>query len=160
VEANACALPFEDASFDRVLCIEAMFHFPSRQRFFQEVTRVLRPGGVFVASDIRLRTERIAALGISRAEVEAALPRGFGPWPDLWNREGDDEALASSAGLILTRRFDATAQTRPSQRFTAPPSLDPPDGDHHPMLVAAVMLRRLHEADGVSYDYLRFEKAG
>ena len=32
--ADACSLPFPDASVDRVLCIEAMFHFGSRREFF------------------------------------------------------------------------------------------------------------------------------
>ena len=38
VEADGCAdLPFQNETFDRVLCIEAIFHFPSRLRFFREV---------------------------------------------------------------------------------------------------------------------------
>ena len=32
VEADACQLPFEDNSFDRVLAVECIFHFPSRER--------------------------------------------------------------------------------------------------------------------------------
>src|SRR5438034_5931485 len=44
-EADACALPFPDASFDRVLAVECIFHFPSRLRFLKEAARVLKPGG-------------------------------------------------------------------------------------------------------------------
>ena len=44
IEGDACVLPFEDNSFDRVLAVECVFHFPSRQQFFQEVHLVLQPG--------------------------------------------------------------------------------------------------------------------
>ncbi|MGZ4147079.1 MAG: class I SAM-dependent methyltransferase [Actinomycetota bacterium] len=52
VNGDATRLPFADASFDGVICVEAAFHFPSRARFFAETLRVLRPGGVLTMSDI------------------------------------------------------------------------------------------------------------
>jgi len=52
VNADATRLPFADASFDGLICVEAAFHFPSRARFFAEALRVLRPGGVLTMSDI------------------------------------------------------------------------------------------------------------
>ena len=51
VQGDACRLPFADASFDRVLAVECIFHFPSRDDFFREVRRVLRPGGTLTLSD-------------------------------------------------------------------------------------------------------------
>lgn len=51
VEADACELPFEDNSFDRVLAVECIFHFPSRERFLAEAARVLKPGGYLAVSD-------------------------------------------------------------------------------------------------------------
>ena len=51
VEADACQLPFEDNSFDRVLAVECIFHFPSRERFLAEAARVLKPGGCLAVSD-------------------------------------------------------------------------------------------------------------
>ena len=52
VNADATRLPIRDASIDGVISVEAAFHFPSRARFFAEVVRVLRPGGVLSMSDI------------------------------------------------------------------------------------------------------------
>ncbi len=51
VEGDACALPFEDNTFDRVLAVECIFHFPSRERFIAEAARVLKPGGYLAVSD-------------------------------------------------------------------------------------------------------------
>lgn len=51
IEADACALPFEDNSFDRVLAVECIFHFPSREKFLAEAARVLKPGGYLAVSD-------------------------------------------------------------------------------------------------------------
>jgi SAM-dependent methyltransferase len=45
VRASAEMLPWRDASFDRVFCVNALHHFADRQRFFAEARRVLRPGG-------------------------------------------------------------------------------------------------------------------
>lgn len=43
-------LPFEDASFDTVVCSEVMEHLHWPDRAVGEIARVLRPGGLFVGS--------------------------------------------------------------------------------------------------------------
>jgi SAM-dependent methyltransferase len=44
-------LPFADASFDIVFSKDAMVHIPDKDAIFAEIFRVLRPGGIFAASD-------------------------------------------------------------------------------------------------------------
>ncbi|HKQ19565.1 MAG TPA: methyltransferase domain-containing protein [Candidatus Eisenbacteria bacterium] len=50
-EADAMALPFEDASFDLVTCRVAPHHFPDCARFVRESARVARPGGIVAVID-------------------------------------------------------------------------------------------------------------
>ncbi len=50
VEADAQALPFLDASFDRILLTEVLEHLPDDRAALRETSRVLRPGGVLAIS--------------------------------------------------------------------------------------------------------------
>ena len=43
---DATAMPFPDASFDRVIAAEVLEHIPADQRAMDEIARVLRPGGL------------------------------------------------------------------------------------------------------------------
>lgn len=56
-EGDAESLPFADASFDSVINVESSFCYPSIHGFFAEVKRVLRPGGHFHYTDLRLTHE-------------------------------------------------------------------------------------------------------
>ena len=44
-------LPFDDESFDAVICANSFHHYPNPQKFFDGVYRVLRKGGHFVLRD-------------------------------------------------------------------------------------------------------------
>jgi len=48
--ADVEAIPFPDSSFDFVLCIEVLRYLPDAQRCVQEMARVLKPGGVCLAT--------------------------------------------------------------------------------------------------------------
>ncbi len=50
-------LPFEPASFDVVFSKDAMIHIPDKESLFDDVYRILKPGGLFVASDWMRRDE-------------------------------------------------------------------------------------------------------
>ena len=47
-QADAMQLPFQDATFDAVVCQFGVMFFPEKSRAFSEARRVLRPGGVFI----------------------------------------------------------------------------------------------------------------
>ncbi|MFD1298902.1 class I SAM-dependent methyltransferase [Lysobacter gummosus] len=46
VFADAAHLPFADGVFDAVICLEVLEHVPDPQRVLDEISRVLRSGGV------------------------------------------------------------------------------------------------------------------
>lgn len=47
-QADAMQLPFEEATFDAVVCQFGAMFFPDKSKAFSEARRVLRPGGVFM----------------------------------------------------------------------------------------------------------------
>lgn len=57
VHGDAEQLPFGDESFDAVVNVEASHAYPHLSRFLAEVARVLRPGGHFLYTDFRGRSE-------------------------------------------------------------------------------------------------------
>lgn len=62
---DAQALPFGAGAFDAVVNVESSHCYPDRRGFFDEVVRVLRPGGHFLYADV-VRSERLGRL---RAEL-------------------------------------------------------------------------------------------
>ena len=47
-QADAMQLPFDDASFDAVVCQFGVMFFPDKPKAFAEARRVLKPGGAYV----------------------------------------------------------------------------------------------------------------
>jgi len=47
----------EDASCDYLMNVESGFHYPEKDRFFAEIHRVLKPGGMYVIADIVARED-------------------------------------------------------------------------------------------------------
>jgi SAM-dependent methyltransferase len=51
-------LPFADHSFDVIVNVEASLYYPAIRRFFEQVNRLLKPGGHFLYTDLRFEEER------------------------------------------------------------------------------------------------------
>jgi MPBQ/MSBQ methyltransferase len=153
VMADACALPVRASSFDRVFCVEAMFHFRERAIFLREAAAALRSGGRLILSDILLRDPGLQA-ALDVPAIAAALRSEYGPWPQLWVERDEVLQYARRAGLKLDRMLDATRQTLPTYRFTAPRHLD-----RAPAIQSAGQaLRWLHDEGHLSYLCMSFIK--
>ncbi len=48
VKADICDLPFEDNSFDFILCNHVLEHIPDDRKAMQELYRILKPGGTAI----------------------------------------------------------------------------------------------------------------
>ncbi|MGQ0639459.1 MAG: class I SAM-dependent methyltransferase [Gemmatimonadaceae bacterium] len=92
-------LPFADAEFDALLCIDALNHLRDRQLVLREWTRVLRPGGVMTFTDPVVVT---GAVNNSELAVRSSI--GF----FLFVPPGYTERLIEEAGLRLIRVNDGS----------------------------------------------------
>ncbi|MDB5390439.1 MAG: Phthiotriol/phenolphthiotriol dimycocerosates methyltransferase [Planctomycetaceae bacterium] len=109
---DAMNLDFPDASFDRVMCLEAAFHFPDRVRFQSEVSRVLPPGGRLVVVDFAWNSDSERA---HRDDPETKIVRDVWQWNDLFSVP-EYERTGGAAGFRLLSSHDWSQWvTRPMQ---------------------------------------------
>jgi SAM-dependent methyltransferase len=107
-EADAEALPFADASFDRVTCRLGVMYFLDVPRALREVRRVLRPGGraVFVTwgpqEHIDYLTSTLGVL-LRYQDVPPPAPAPDAPHPLRFARSGSLSAALREAGLTEVR---------------------------------------------------------
>jgi len=72
-QMDAARLAFVDDCFDVVICVEAAFHFETREEFLRQSWRVLKPGGHLILSDILVTRPSVEIPDenvVSRAEYE------------------------------------------------------------------------------------------
>jgi SAM-dependent methyltransferase len=95
VEGDAQEMPFEDASFDRVLSVFGHMFAPDHERTAAEIRRVLRPGG---AISVACWTPGGAVGRMFKTVAELVPPPPGGQPPVLWGTEEHVRELLGDAG--------------------------------------------------------------
>ena len=94
-------LPFADASFDAVVCIDAMNHLYNRLEILGEWYRVLRPGGRF------LFTDAVIVTGMLLRDEIMARSSSMGQF--IFTPPGVHEHVIEAAGFVDVMVEDVTA---------------------------------------------------
>lgn len=113
---DACKLPFEDGTFDRVLAAECIFHFPSRPEFFQHLRRVLKTGGRAVISDFVTASPAYPMVKMLNWIESKTTKTAFGHGDVTWT-VNMYRKLGAEHGLELTHVEDVTRNIMPSFDF-------------------------------------------
>ncbi len=92
-------LPFEDGSFDAILCIDAINHLPDRPHVLADWARLLRRGGRLVFTDPVVVTGPVDS-----HEIATRASIGF----FLFVPPGENERLLDEAGLTVLAAEDTT----------------------------------------------------
>lgn len=95
-QGSAVRIPQPDASFDKVVSIEAAFHFPPRSAFLREARRVLRPGGLLAIADLvpvpPTNPLQRGILGVARRILQIPAQNVYGL--DRYREELEDAGFA------------------------------------------------------------------
>jgi ubiquinone/menaquinone biosynthesis C-methylase UbiE len=114
--ADAQELPFEDESFDLVLCLFGIMFFPEKVRANAEARRVLRPGGRYVLVTFdRLELNPVPkAAGVATLfpEDPRYMERGPFSYTDLGRIENDLRAAGFEAIEIETVELSSHVSAR------------------------------------------------
>ncbi|KQI67268.1 3-demethylubiquinone-9 3-methyltransferase [Loktanella sp. 3ANDIMAR09] len=117
------ALPYPDASFDAVACVDVLEHVSDLQQVLCEVARVLKPGGVFCYDTINRNPIAHLAVVIMAEDVLRLLPKGTHD-PAMFIKPAELHAAMKTAGLTrkaetglgprgVNRRLDPVFGTLP-----------------------------------------------
>lgn len=109
LQMDAQQLPFKSASFDLIVCFEAVYYLPDAPLFVRECRRVLRSGGEVLISSVNPEWSGSSPSPMSHryysgAELAALLRReGFDA--ELWGAFRVDAGGAAAELIALLRRL-------------------------------------------------------
>ena len=112
LKANFMEIPVPDGEFDAVYATEAICHAPDKPSLFREVSRVLRPGGLFAAYEW-IVTDRFDPSNAKHVDIIERIELG-NSMPPLETVRDELKALEGAGFEILEtedRAFDSDPET-------------------------------------------------
>ena len=94
IKANALDLPFGDGTFDAVFSMHVAMNIEDRAGLYDEIARVIRPGGVFCAYDV-MRT--------GEGEIAFPVPWAGSAETSFLVDEGEMRELMAGAGFSVEK---------------------------------------------------------
>jgi ubiquinone/menaquinone biosynthesis C-methylase UbiE len=148
-EGSATDMPLPDAAFDVVTALECAFHFNTRERFFAEAYRVLRPGGRLVVADILPMPPARGATASLGQRLSWAMVAGKFPIPaeNIYTRSEYSKRLAACGFAETTVDSIRDQVFAPLHRCLA--QNPAPVGRLHPILRLPARLALALDADTV-----------
>jgi SAM-dependent methyltransferase len=111
-QADAMQLPFDDASFDVVVCQFGVMFFPDKARAYAQARRVLQPGGVFLFNAWDRIEENEFADGVTAALVPlfpADPPRFLARTPHGYHDEAAIARDLAQGGFTAAPQIEMVA---------------------------------------------------
>jgi 27-O-demethylrifamycin SV methyltransferase len=101
--ADMTNLPFESSAFDHAYAIESIMHIPGRISALSEISRVLKPGGHFVFSDI-----------VTKDELSSQEEQLISDWYTEFVALDSLMESLQTAGLVVIRSLNITSNITPT----------------------------------------------
>lgn len=102
--ADLTDLPFDDASFDHVVCWGVLMHIPEMEKALGELARVLKPGGTLVLSENNMRAPDIAIRERAIILIKKLLSRDV---PEVKRTpRGTEVWMQTDRGGLMVRKTD------------------------------------------------------
>lgn len=156
-QGDACSLPYGGGTYERMLAVECIFHFPSRERFFMEAARTLKPGGILALSDFVPAPwflPVVASIGHSAWFTRL----NFFGYCDVGHTLRRYHRLARQAGLQVHGERNITAHTLPTYRYLKHLLGDGPRLAGIPATRLVDLLSLLGKSGALNYYLLAFRK--
>lgn len=122
-QADALQLPFEDGTFDAVVCQFGVMFFPEKAKAFAEARRMLRPGGVFLFNVWDRIEENDFAHDVTTALTTVFPddpPRFLARTPHGYYDHGSIARDLARGGFTARPRFETVAARSRTKSFEIP----------------------------------------
>ena len=159
VKGDACAMDFEDHSFDLVAVANSLHHIPDLTSLFREMRRVVKPGGLLIFSEMYCDGQEGGALTHwILHNMDCYLDTFKGVYHDRTYTKAHILHMVREAGFTIKKTFcdyveDPAVVKKLHERVAeVPERIKPYEGrlEYGLLAGAAAWLKETYDAEGIS----------